>query len=515
MKANIFKVTGLSLIAATAMLATSCTAGFDEANRPGDKANSEELGRDNYNTGSFLAQMQNEAFPEQENTYQMNQDLIGNYLGRYFTYANNGFANNNFVRMNAPMSWVRYPFADSMPKTVSAFNEIVRLTGTESLSYAWALILRAQSFLRLTDMYGPLPIGAEEDGNAYSSQQKVYHQLVEDLDKALDIINPMIQAGGGSLSQFTTSDKVYDGDFTKWVKYANSLKLRMAIRMRFVEPEYARTVGEKAVAEGVITSNADNASIYYVPNGLYKTSVEWGDTRACADIESYMTGYNDPRLSQYFAATATPGDRAIIGCRAGANIGNKSVADAIYSAAKVNQDTRGTWLTASEMAFCRAEGALAGWSGMGGTVESLYNEGITLSFEQWGASGAADYIANSTATPADYVDAADGYGQAHAKMTSITVKWDDNASAEEKLERLIVQKWIALFPDGQEAWNEIRRTGYPKVFPSAQSTAYNLDVPNRLPFDYMEPVNNPENYAKAVQLLGGADTYATKLWWQK
>ena len=63
MKANIFKVTGLSLIAATAMLATSCTAGFDEANRPGDKASSEELGRDNYNTGSFLVQMQNEAFP--------------------------------------------------------------------------------------------------------------------------------------------------------------------------------------------------------------------------------------------------------------------------------------------------------------------------------------------------------------------------------------------------------------------------------------------------------------------
>ena len=123
--------------------------------------------------------------------------------------------------------------------------------------------------------------------------------------------------------------------------------------------------------------------------------------------------------------------------------------------------------------------------------------------------------ANSTATPADYVDAADGYGQAHAKMSSITVKWDDNASASEKMERLMVQKWIALFPDGQEAWSEIRRTGYPKVFPSAQSTAYDLTVPNRLPFDYMEPVNNPDNYQKAVQLLGGPDTYATKMWWQK
>ena len=469
MKAKIFKVTGLSLIAASALLITGCTADFEEANRPGDKTSSEELGRDNYSTGSFLVQMQNEAFPEQENTYQMNQDLIGNYLGRYFTYANNGFAGNNFVRMNAPVGWVRYPFADSMPKTVSAFNEIVRLTGTESLSYAWALILRAQSFLRLTDMYGPLPIGAEEEPNAYSSQQKVYHTLVADLDKALGIITPMIQAGGGTLTQFTNSDKVYDGDFTKWVKYANSLKLRMAIRMRLAEPEYARTVAEQAVADGVITSNADNATILYVPNGLYKTSVEWGDSRACADIDS---------------------------------------------AAKVTQDTRGIWMTAAEMAFCRAEGALAGWN-MDGTAEALYNEGITLSFEQWGASGAADYIANSTATPADYVDAADGYGQAHAKMSSITVKWDDNASASEKMERLMVQKWIALFPDGQEAWSEIRRTGYPKVFPSAQSTAYDLTVPNRLPFDYMEPVNNPDNYQKAVQLLGGPDTYATKMWWQK
>ena len=341
MKAKIFKVTGLSLIAASALLITGCTADFEEANRPGDKTSSEELGRDNYSTGSFLVQMQNEAFPEQENTYQMNQDLIGNYLGRYFTYANNGFAGNNFVRMNAPVGWVRYPFADSMPKTVSAFNEIVRLTGTESLSYAWALILRAQSFLRLTDMYGPLPIGAEEEPNAYSSQQKVYHTLVADLDKALGIITPMIQAGGGTLTQFTNSDKVYDGDFTKWVKYANSLKLRMAIRMRLAEPEYARTVAEQAVADGVITSNADNATTLYVPNGLYKTSVEWGDSRACADIESYMTGYNDPRLTQYFSTPATPGDRAIIGCRAGAKIGNKSVADAIYSAAKVTQDTRG------------------------------------------------------------------------------------------------------------------------------------------------------------------------------
>ena len=509
---KIFKTLSLGLVLG---LATACTSGFEEANRPGDKASGEELSRDNYNTGSFLIQMQNEAFPEQENTYQMNQDLIGNYLGRYMTYANNGFSGSNFVKMNAPVGWVRYPFADSMPKTVSAFNEVLRLSGTESLGYAWALIMRAQSFLRLTDMYGPLPIGIEEDKNAYSSQETVYKTLVSDLDKALLTITGMVSANGGSLIQFKDADKVYDGDFTKWVKFANSLKLRIAIRMRFVDPSFARQIGEEAVADGVITSNADNAAITYVPNGQYKTSVEWGDSRACADIDSYMNGYNDPRLAAYFSATSTPGDRTVIGCRAGANIGNKTVADAVYSAAKVEKDTRGVWMTAAEMAFCRAEGALAGRAGMGGTAEELYIEGIRLSFDQWGVKGADNYLADDTSTPADYVDAENGYGSGHAKMTAITIKWDDAATDEEKLERLIVQKWIALYPDGQEAWCEIRRTGYPKVFPVAQTTAYDIEVANRIPFDYTEETNNKQNYDRAVQLLGGADNYATKMWWQK
>lgn len=496
-------------------LTASCTDGFEQANRPGGALNNEEINRDNYNTGSFMVQMQAEAFPEQENTYQMNQDLIGNYLGRFMTYANNGFSGSNFAKMNAPVGWVRYPFNDSMKKTVSAFNEIARVSSTESLAYAWALILRTQSFLRLTDMYGPLPIGAEEDPNAYSSQEKIYKTLVSDLDHALNVINGMIAANGGSLVQFKGSDQVYGGDFTKWVKFANSLKLRMAIRMRFVAPDYAKKVGEEAVAGGVITSNDDNCAITYNPNGQWVVCVSWGDSRACADIESYMNGYADPRITKYFSPTTTEGDRAIIGCRAAANIGNKANAGALYSAANVERDTRGVWLTASEMTFCRAEGALAGWNGMGGSVEELYNQGIRLSFEQWGAKGVDNYLDDNTSTPADYKDAEGGYGSACGKMTNITIKWDNSASDAQKLERLIVQKWIALFPDGQEGWCEIRRTGYPKVFPLAQSTAYSINVANRIPFDYMEPTNNPVNYEKAVQLLGGADDYATKMWWQR
>ena len=172
------------------------------------------------------------------------------------------------------------------------------------------------------------------------------------------------------------------------VEYANSLKLRIAIRIRYVEPTLAKQLGEQAVQDGVITSNDDNCAIAYTPNGQYKTSVEWGDSRACADLESYLTGYNDPRLTKFFKPTEEAGSRSIIGCRAAAKIGNKTTAGKAYSAANIKIDSKGVWLTASEMAFCRAEGVLAGWSNMGGTAKSLYEEGVKLSFEQWGAGDA-------------------------------------------------------------------------------------------------------------------------------
>ena len=77
------------------------------------------------------------------------------------------------------------------------------------------------------------------------------------------------------------------------------------------------------------------------------------------------------------------------------------------------------------------------------------------------------------------------------------------------------QKWIALFPNGQEAWDDLRRTGYPHVFPIPQNTDdYNLLTPNRIPFDRNERINNRDNYLKAIEYLGGGDNYGTPMWWQ-
>jgi hypothetical protein len=264
-----------------------------------------------------------------------------------------------------------------------------------------------------------------------------------------------------------------------------------------------------------MTANADNCATDFQPNGQYKTSVEWGDSRACADLESYLTGFGDPRLTLYFKPTATAGPRAVIGCPASATIGDNSVAKGLYSAANVEASTPGVWMTAAEMYFCRAEGALAGWN-MGGTAQHLYEEGIRASFEQWGASGIDAYLADQTSQQANYANADGGFGRsAYSRVSDITIAWREGDTDERKLERIITQKWLAMFPYGDEAWAELRRTGYPKVFALSPAAVTGADVPNRVPFDPKEAVNNRENYQAALALLGGADDYMTKMWWQR
>ena len=450
---------------------SSCTGEFVDINRPGSKLSPEELKRDNYAVGSFLIQMQGVAFPEQENAYQTMIDFVGNYLGRYTTYTKE--LPKNHTLFNASNAWCAWP-ASYAPPMVSAFNEVVKLNSKKNVSYAWALILRAQAFLRFTDIYGPFPLSMNADNTVvYTSQRDIYLQLIKDLNEATSYISSDTQLAK-EMTVFAPYDLVYKGDFNKW------RKLRIAVRISNVEPTLARSLAEQAVRDGVIEENDDNCAVRYNKSGLWTTAVSWGDSRVCADIESYMTGYKDPRMSMYFLQPMTAGQRKYIGCRAGAAIGSNIVAKRLYSTVNVHEMTPSLWLTASEMAFCKAEGVLRGWNMGGGTAKEYYERGITLSFNQWGADGVATYLLDDTSTEANYADALGGFGGAAAKASTITIKWDDNAPMDEKMERLITQKWIALFPNGQEAWNEIR-----------------------------------SNYDKAVELLGGPDDYATPMWWQR
>lgn len=172
-------------------------------------------------------------------------------------------------------------------------------------------------------------------------------------------------------------------------------------------------------------------------------------------------------------------------------------------------------MNAAEVAFLKAEGALRGWN-MGVDAGEAYKQGITLSFAEWGAGGADAYMKDSKKTAANYVDPLTSSNNINA-VSHITIAWDESDSKDKNLERIITQKWIAMFPNGHEAWTEYRRTGYPQLFPvKVNNSAGTIDTDiqiRRMPFAKSEYTLNPEGIRKAVELLGGPDNGGTRLWW--
>ena len=174
-------------------------------------------------------------------------------------------------------------------------------------------------------------------------------------------------------------------------------------------------------------------------------------------------------------------------------------------------------MTPAEVDFLKAEAALRGWAGAG-SAQANYEAGINSSMQQYGVSStaAATYIADGTSTQTNYVDPQNASDNA-AALSTITIKWDPTATNEVNLERIITQKWLAMFPEGQEAWTEFRRTGYPKLFPvvtndSGGAIDTKIQV-RRLSYPISEYSANGPAVKAGVALLGGPDNGGTRLWW--
>ena len=184
------------------------------------------------------------------------------------------------------------------------------------------------------------------------------------------------------------------------------------------------------------------------------------------------------------------------------------------------------WITASEVAFIKAEMALKGWTFVGDTAENLYKKGIELSFAQHNVA-IGSYLSNTSVRGA-YTDPRQNAYNNPTFSSAITVKWNSSDSNEVKLSKIITQKWIAMYPyNSHEAWAEWRRTGYPNLMAPVENRSNGVITSvtqvngkdtggmRRLPFSSKETTNNPTNRNTAVGYLGGADNGATDLWWVK
>ena len=509
-----------------ALGASGCTEKYLDINsnpyEPGD------LNPDDYALGSAMNNLAGTVVSADVNTAQFTDCLLGGPCGGYF--ADSGAWAFSISNFNATNDWTRvFMMSDQIiPVLYSNLNQvqIVSQNTDNPVPYAIAMIIKVAAMSRVTDTYGPIPytqIGV--DGRVtvpYDSQETVYNAFFDELDEAIATLSE-----NSSSALVPTADYVYSGNVQQWIKFANSLKLRLAMRISYANPAKAQEMAESAVNQefGVIESNEDNAAWHYfgsITNPLFTAINYNGDeSRPSAEIVCYMNGYNDNRRASYFVNEDGAFDPDVyVGLRR--SIDRTDEARAYfpsYSAINVSANDAIQWMNAAEVAFLRAEGVAVFGFNLGGTAKDFYEQGIRLSFAQWGASGEDDYIEDDRSVPQTYTDPA-GLNSYASTISDITIKWDESASTEEKQERIITQKWIANWMLGSEAWADYRRTGYPRLIPAPAAGNKSGGVVDsnrgarRMPYPSEENANNYENVQYARDhYLNGPDNMATDVWW--
>lgn len=510
----------------TILLFNSCNDNFEELNTRPDALVSSNV--DANLLGQAFAQSQYFGMFGEHWRFQISESLFSDLFAQYFATTQPNFDSDRHVEVGRWINaaWTSfYGVAAPQIKFVEDFSAENDLPLQNALIKIW----KVQTYHRITDYWGPIiysEFGSGQTTINYDTQESVYKDFFSTLDEAVAVLKQ--NSGANAFGQ---NDQVYSGDVDKWVVFANSLRLRLAMRIKYVEPGLAKTEAEKAVAAGVMMSNDDNAMLLTTENSRnpFWTITDWGEFRMSAAMESVLEGYNDPRIGEYFSPAVdgdTDGDGSPYeGLRNGqAKVDIVPALNSAHSdmAPKYLNDSRGGTnppiriMSAAEVYFLRAEGALENWN-MGGTAQELYQTGIATSLEERTGAGQEEISAylSSTNTPAPVGDQWDT-----PPLSDIPVAFEAGAAKERKLEQIITQKWLALYPDGWEAWSEVRRTGYPKLYPRLNSE--NPDVPadalmRRVTFVDSEFSNNTAGVEAAQDLAElssrGGDKNSTRVWW--
>ena len=467
------------------------------------------------------------------NRYQTAYNLAADCWSGYFGQNNNWGGPNN-LNYFLKDGWVASSYTESYSTVVPLWQDLKGKTETQFPEvFALAQILKISAWHKATDMFGPIPYKEAGKGLItvpYDSQEEVYKAMFKELSDAIEVLTKYADNGNSKL--LPNADAVYAGDVHKWVVYANSLMLRLAMRVYYADAALSKKYALQAVnhSYGVMKTKDDEAKMERGASLEFKNNLDvlinqYNECRMGSSMLAYLGGYQDPRLPKYFN-TSTVSQAVTVGTYgkySGVPTGHDvSSNDAFRDSSRpaITSTTPTYWMRASEVYFLLAEAALHGFA-VGGTAESLYEKGIEMSFEENGiaSSEVADYMSSGLkpsaysfhlTNPSVNVDA--------PAVTQATTEW--SGTDEEKLEKIMIQKWIALYPNGQEAWTEYRRTGYPKLH-SVVTNYSNSEIDSevgirrmRFPTNKSTSAEDIANLESARKLLrGGLDKAGTRLWW--
>ena len=526
---------------------SSCTGDFDEINTNPKALTVDNLDQASYGYIAKRAITGGVYLEPYGGTMQILHSLFFDIYANYFATTAPNFLSDRYVMVGSWLAGDFDGFYGSVAPQIKYAEDFARSSELDK-EYAMMKIWKIFVFDRYTDALGPIvysKFGNMEKTVPYDSQEQIYTSFFAELDTAINILK---SNAGGTSATLAGYDDLYAGDLDKWQKFGNSLRLRLAMRVKYVNPALAKTQAEKAIADGVILDNADNGWVKTTKDyqNPYCIISDWGEYRMSADMESILKGYLDPRVASYFAPAAQPDpsddpagiDYPYEGMRNGQRKSDKSAVD--FNAKMSDMSDPYTvvggagpsWyvIRASESHFLMAEGALEGWNMGGGTAQQHYEMGVKASLDE---NGFADYknLAGEDYVTSTRVPASPGQDLSSVlpqvvqdPVCLVPIAYNAGGSKEEQLEQIITQKWIGLYPDSQEAWAERRRTHYPKLYERVESE--NLDVaasslPVRLVYWSTEYTNNVDELNKGIQLLNSesstpnGDKASTKLWWDK
>lgn len=544
------------------LVSTGCTDKFEEIN-------TDPKGVDDSVTDMVdkIQSPLDNIIPPQEHRYQLWANLTTDIFAGFMMGVNDFGGSNNYNYQLRP---------DHCAQTYDDFYLYVFKYTSQYIPQCKALerfelaammqIANVAAILPVVTSYGPAQYSCVLEGSDtyyYDSEETIYKRLFQDLKEAVEWLKDFRDSSPSQdlLDDFKRADKVCDGDIDKWIKFANTLRLRIAMQLVKVYPD-SQKEAEDAVRDGVLT-NSDSDVVLKSGLMLFRIEDLWNDTRANANIISILQGYSDPRLERWFATNnadiySTDDELSpvvekatkYLGVRQGVPM-TRTEYQGYSKTSRVGIPEQGPRpvLRVAEAYFLRAEGMLRNWNMGDGTPESLYNEGIhstwasVLGDESGWAGTYESYINGFINTEEggdfDWELFEGGFGSApyinyrnqeynyyieengkQVGINRISVRWHDEDSPEKKLQRIITQKWISFFPTlSSVAWTEYRRTGYPKLIPIPSDLNYSngaIDTElqiRRLSFTQSEYRGNTEEVNKALGLLKGPDNGGTRLWW--
>lgn len=441
------------------------------------------------------------------------------------------------------------------------------------------LTLFNYSAIENADLFGPMPYEEFKALRAkspfkYNDVRTIYYGVKKNLDDAVACLKYYKDNRSEAYKQelanvmysyLTIVNDPYSKtweDMEPWIRFANSLKLRMAIHMSGIEPETAKAWAEEAVRDGVITDVDNEVAIYPVFSGKDHPLVEitgWSDAVMGASFLNLLENLDHPYMKYLFTKNSvglarspqavegsscpatTPANSVYVGMRDGVAPGEGQAAAnnpycgySMLDKAYLAQTQAPLFLMkCSEVYFLLAEGALRGWN-MGGTAKQFYEQGIrNASLESRSFTGnkynelVDDYLNVEAPKGIAYVDP-QGLTPDMPSVTKIGVKWNEGDSPEVKLEKIITQKYIASFPYSYESWVDLRRVGYPKLFPilgvadsdgtigaGKPNVQTKENIMRRIPWASDDPQTKEDIANTGLPALGegATDTQGQHLWW--